>query len=90
MPKLVCTKCEIELYPKKNEVYVVENAQFGPYKIWSADLWACPSCKFEIVAGFGQNPIAERYQEHFKQLLDRIEAGTIPVFYINPEPKVSP
>ena len=86
MPKMVCTKCEIELRPKKNEVFVVENNVY----IWSADLWACPSCKVEIVAGFGQNPIAESYQEHFKQLLDRIEAGTIPVFYINPEPKVSP
>jgi len=50
---------------KKNEVYVIEVATFGPAAIWSADLWACPTCNERMIAGFGLNPIAEHYEENF-------------------------
>lgn len=42
--KLLCSKCRIEYKPVHNVVLVVEYAAFGPYKLWEADEWACPSC----------------------------------------------
>ena len=87
MPKLVCTKCETELYPKKNEVYVVETASFGPYKLWSADLWECKGCGFQIVSGFGNNPIAEHYQRGFAELLKNLEESGSTIFYDNERPQ---
>lgn len=59
----ICTKCEIRMRPEKNDVHVEEYAGNGPYKIWSADLWKCPSCGIEIIAGFGFNPLVEHFQE---------------------------
>jgi len=44
---------------------VCEYANFGPYKIWYADLWKCPNCKNEIIVGFGWNPVAEHFQNDF-------------------------
>jgi len=70
----VCSKCEIELRPIKNGVQVVEHSVNGPYKIWDADEWECPECRARIVMGFGANPLAAHYEDHFKRLLSRIPA----------------
>ena len=48
-PFYVCAKCEnkyvpedtglgTEMRPETNGVYVIEMADFGPYKVWRADL----------------------------------------------------
>lgn len=50
-------KCDIsgvlvkELFRENTEVY----------KVWSADLMACPECGLQVVAGFAESPMAERF-----------------------------
>jgi len=64
MPKMVCTKCEREFKPKRNGVHVHElmKNDTAIYKIWDADLWECPDCNSEVVAGFGRVPMAEHFE----------------------------
>jgi hypothetical protein len=74
MPKLVCSKCQIELRPIKNGVVVVEYANNGPYKLWNADEWGCPECEIKIVAGFPIDAYARSYQDGFDDRLKQIYA----------------
>ena len=37
-----CAKCQVELHAVENGVYILEMADFGPYKLWNADKWGCP------------------------------------------------
>ena len=87
MAKLVCAKCECELRPETNGVGVIETASFGPYKIWDADLWKCPGCGIEIVAGFGQRPIAQHFEEDFDKELKVVKETRPRVLYDNERPK---
>ena len=82
MPKITCVKCQKELRPKKNDVAFVETSgpERSPYKIWLADLWACPVCGVEIVSGFGCAAIHGNWEEDFEQSLHR-EQKRGPVFY---------
>ena len=72
--KLLCVRCRVEFRPKQNEVKVVEmfNSPPRPYRIWEADLWACPGCGTEVVDGFARAPVAEHFQESFKGVLERV------------------
>lgn len=90
MPKMVCTKCQLPLFPKENGVYVAEVflSPPQPCKVWMADLWGCCECGMEVVAGFGNNPIKEHYEEGFEELLGKVKgkvvysyerAGDVPV-----------
>ena len=63
----VCVKCEVEMRPEKNDVGVLDMADFGPYKLWSADKYKCPKCGYEIVVGFGDDRIAEHYEDSFER-----------------------
>lgn len=72
--KYVCAKCSREMRPKKNEVYILEMASFGPYKLWMADLWGCHSCGSELIAGFAQNPLIEHYNPKFAEVLANIRS----------------
>ena len=74
MPKLLCSRCQVELKPVLNGVQVIEMASFGPYKLWQADEWGCPSCKVNIVAGFSRESI-EHYEEGFKELLEAFKSN---------------
>jgi len=85
-PYYVCAKCNIryepkrnrsatEMRPKKNGVYVIEMADFGPYKVWHADLWECPKCGHLTIAGFGTEPMAEHYDEKFQKVLECAKAS---------------
>jgi len=69
--KLICRKCEREFKPKENGVIVVEmfSQPPKPYKLWSADLWYCPVCGIEIVAGFAGNPFAESYTDEMDAII---------------------
>lgn len=49
---IVCSGCKVEFRCAKNGVEVVDYASFGPYKIWEADEWECPSCHVRIITGF--------------------------------------
>lgn len=69
----VCPKCHIELRCKKNGVYGIEMASFGPSALWAADLWHCPDCGMEVLLGFGKQPQAEHYEEDFDEQIRQIE-----------------
>ena len=64
MPKMVCIKCELQLKPETNGVVVSELFMNDTqvYKVWEADLWKCPGCGMEVIAGWAENPIAEHFE----------------------------
>lgn len=73
---MVCVKCQVKLKPERTGVHVVETFGRGsnePYKLWAADLWKCPDCGFEVVAGFGGNNYAEHFEADFSKLLEKAE-----------------
>jgi len=78
--KPVCLKCACYFHIHKNGVWYIEQMPAGgkrpaignaepenwvPYKLWHADLWICPCCGHELIAGSGQMPMAEHYQDRF-------------------------
>ena len=73
MSHYICVKCQKQMRPEKNGVFVLEKADFGPYQIWHADLWKCPQCEVEIIAGFGARPYAEHYEPGFTGFLEKIQ-----------------
>lgn len=78
MPSLsnyICVKCEKEMRPKKNGIYVEEHIGYDqPYKIWHADLWECLMCGIQIIAGFSRNPVAENYEtENYNRIKPEVE-----------------
>lgn len=82
-PYYVCAMCNklyepkgTEMRPKKNGVYVIEMAEFGPYKVWLSDLWECPKCGHQVIAGFGIEPVAEHFEEKFAKALETAKAST--------------
>ena len=81
MPKQICVKCSREFKIERNGVMVIEMFSYPPqpYKIWSADIWKCPTCEREIIAGFGHQAIAEHFQEKFDDILNKVQEGE---FYV--------
>lgn len=76
MPKIVCVNCEVEFKVHKNDALVIEHALFGPYKVWNADIWRCPKCGQEVVAGFAQLPLrSDHYAPDFSAWLERIKGA---------------
>ncbi|MDP2661182.1 MAG: hypothetical protein Q8R28_10690 [Dehalococcoidia bacterium] len=65
MHRPVCVPCETEMRPTRNDVAVVDYAAFGPYKVWDADEFTCPSCGYRIVVGFGNAPLYHHRDEGF-------------------------
>lgn len=57
-----CVPCEVELRCKENGVLLVEAATNGFISLRDADLWHCPVCNHEIIAGCA----AESHFEHFE------------------------
>lgn len=58
---------------KQNSVTVEELLEDGgPCKLWDADLFECPECGVEIIAGFAQGPLAEHYQPTYAAQRDRL------------------
>lgn len=81
-PIYVCPNCGSgekvrgrEMSPKKNGVYVIEMADFGPYKVWMADLWECPRCAYQVIAGFPPVTLAEHYEDSFAKHLETAKAS---------------
>ena len=71
----LCWKCGLELRPEKNGVVVVEMATFGPGALWQADLWKCPECGTQVIAGLARDPMTEHYKPDFADELRRAEAS---------------
>ena len=56
----ICVKCKREMRVTKNEFLVKDKAVGNrPSTVWMGDVWECPSCGAEIVAGFGVGRIGE-------------------------------
>lgn len=77
MPSLsnyICVKCEKEMRPKKNGIWVEEHSGYdNPYKIWRADLWYCPNCNTEIISGFGFNEVSEHFEtDEYDKLKEKV------------------
>ena len=70
--RMICVKCGKELKCKKNEVVVEELAGNDSYRIWEADLWECPKCGTEIIAGFGLEPITEHFEKDYRKILAQL------------------
>ena len=80
-PLYVHAKCKTQMRCKKNDVRVIEGATRGTAEaIWSADLWACPVCGDELIAGFNIRPIIEHYEDGFEKALEKATA-TERVYY---------
>lgn len=65
-------------------VIVVEMADFGPSKIWNADLRTCAN-GHEVLCGFGDHPMSEHYKDGFAFLLERLKKQRIEgvdIFYV--------
>ena len=71
----ICVKCEREMFNRKSGVIVEEHIGHNqPYKIWCADLRECGSCGFQIIAGFGHNPIVEHFEkEKYAELQPKVQ-----------------
>lgn len=69
---LVCVSCGAFMRVKKNGVTVEEQTEDSqPYKLWDADLYACPQCGTEVITGFGREPLAEHYQPTYAKTRER-------------------
>ena len=80
--KPICVSCLVFYRPHHNGTYFTECMPDGkcgwvPYKIWSGDLWKCPSCGSEIIVGVGENPLREHYEDHFEEIRKRTKADKI-------------
>ena len=72
---LACVKCRVFMVPKKTGVTVEEgmpltnqrDGPWGPYKLWMADLAECPRCGFELLLGFGRQPLGEHYHADYQE-----------------------
>ena len=82
--KLVCNACQLQLRPKKNDVLAmaVTIANGSPHTVHSADLWECPSCGYEIIAGFASSPLAMG-----KACSKEIENSPYYLYWTNPKDK---
>lgn len=69
MLKLICVKCQVAMKPEENGIIVAEMYRENTeiYRLWQADLMECPLCQDQIVAGFGQNPIAQHFDEDLEE-----------------------
>lgn len=74
-PYYACVKCKKQMRCEKGGVFVIEMADFGPYKIWRADVWVCPDCRQETICGFGVAPLAEHYEDRFAKILEDAKAS---------------
>lgn len=87
MLKPVCVDCQRFFRMKKSGVWFVESMpgpghtrpepgtaeprSWVPYKVWVADLWACPGCGHEVLSGFGSGPVSEHYMPGFAEAMAR-------------------
>ena len=57
---VICVRCKTHMRAERNDVRVFERLDDGKvYKIWSADKLKCSGCGFEVVSGFGLNPLID-------------------------------
>lgn len=65
----LCVKCEVEFAVKKNSqsaLLTLDKEGNKPFELYNCDVWECPICGFQIVGGFGQNPVAVHFTDDFE------------------------
>ena len=72
-PGYACVPCKTYFRPRKNDIRALQTMDDAgkPYKIWCADLWECPDCGHQIIAGYGKTHISEHYQPDFAECLEK-------------------
>lgn len=74
----VCVKCEKEMQCQKNDFAVEEMNGNQSIRMKNGDLWVCPICKLQIVAGISESPFAENYQkDYLKKVFRCRERGSL-------------
>lgn len=68
-PSPVCATCQVSFRPIQNGVPVIEMASYGPYRLWAADVYVCPSCGRRIVTGWCNEPIHHTYASFAERLV---------------------
>ena len=72
MSILVCMSDGEELVCVKNGVYLEQTfAEGTPYRLFSSDVWRCPTCKTQI-ARTASEPVAEYWQETYEASVGRL------------------
>lgn len=63
----ICVECRTRMRCHKNgrAVLLVESATSDPMQLWHGDEWACPTCGYHAVLGFGRVPYDEPGRESF-------------------------
>ena len=63
----ICVKCQREFQKIESGIKVIDmfSDPPKPYRIWLADLFECPTCKTQIVHGFGHSPLSHYYETDF-------------------------
>lgn len=74
MHRPICSHCEVEMRPYKNDIVVVDYAHDPPqpYQLWSADECHCPKCGYRIIVGFGDSPYVRHFEEMFTERVGQI------------------
>lgn len=67
--QIICTDCGHEFKVLRAGVLVKELFEKNTeiYRIWTADILGCPICSKEVVARFGDKPIAEHWNKEKMQ-----------------------
>jgi hypothetical protein len=58
----ICVPCAREMRCRKNEYLFTD---YGGAAIWSGDMYACESCKAQVVIGVGREPVAHENEPAF-------------------------
>ena len=67
---ITCVKCEIELRPLEIGATLASmNVRGEVCELRSCDIWQCPSCGCEIVAGMAGSPFAVGAEDCGKRLM---------------------
>jgi hypothetical protein len=84
--KLACPTCNRQLILKKVGINVIETftGMQESYQVWSADLWQCPECDRQVIAGFGEQPSISNFDPGFAEYVGQFVNGDY--VFMNYEP----
>lgn len=78
MARPVCTTDEVEMICTKNGVGLLTMIAFGPYVMFEADEYTCPTCSHRVIVGQSAQGV---YQHEGNELQSKItwhtKAGTL-------------
>lgn len=64
----LCVNCQRDMTRTESGVVILEYAKaLGPYQLWHADLFVCPSCETQVVADKADRPYARHGQADFDE-----------------------